>query len=92
MTVEPHIHSPGPNRCQPETGPGDRTLFQIEQAETDIASLRPEDKQEALIVAASAKDGFQQVTMHPIGRDNSKATLGTPMMLREAKGRFLDFW
>jgi len=76
------------------SGPGDHVMRQLAAGEMRLSDLRPEDRQEALVVMASARDGRGVTLTHPIVREGGRASLGEPQEdAGKNAGRFgSDIW
>lgn len=69
--------------------PGDHTLKQIMEGEIKVSELRPEDRDEVLVVMMETKDKAHFMWMTPILRDDDKVSLGDTMAFTERlDGRF----
>jgi hypothetical protein len=67
----------------------DHTLKQIAEGEIKVSELRPEDRDEVLIVMMESRDGAHFLWMTPILRDGATVTLGETLAFPEqSAGRF----
>lgn len=67
----------------------DHTMKQILLGEIGVSNLRPEDRNEMLVVMAEARDGYRKMWMTPIRRDDGKLALGSTIDFDEPPvGRF----
>jgi hypothetical protein len=70
-------------------GDNDHTMKQIMLGEIAVSNLTAQDRNEALIVVAEARDGYRQMWMTPIKRDGDKLSLGSTIDFDEPpQGRF----
>jgi hypothetical protein len=71
------------------TGPGDHTYKQLMAGEMKVGDLKPEHRQEALMVSAQSRDGWAVSWVDEILRDGSgKLSLGGSRQLTDLQGRF----
>ena len=69
--------------------PGDHTIRQIQAGEIKVSELQPEDRQEALMVSAQARDGWSMSWVDEILRDAAgKLSLGPCREFADFQGRF----
>ena len=66
--------------------PGDHTMKQIVEGEIKVSELRPEDRDEVLVVMMESRDGARFMWMTPILRDGDKLSLGVTMSFDEPPG------
>jgi|ERR1017187_6293219 hypothetical protein len=68
---------------------GDHTLKQIAEGEIKVSELRPEDRDEVLVVMMESREGDHFMWITPILRDGDTVTLGTTLTFPEqSAGRF----
>jgi hypothetical protein len=66
--------------------PGDHTFRQVMEGEIKVSELRPEDRDEALIVMMETKEGAHFMWVTPILRDGDRVLLGETMAFPEPPG------
>jgi hypothetical protein len=65
---------------------GDHTLRQIAEGEMKVSELRPEDRDEVLVVMMESREGAHFMWITPILRDGDAVTLGETLAFPEAPG------
>ena len=69
--------------------PGDHILKQVMAGEIKVSELKPEDRQEALMVSAQSRDGWANSWIDEILRDRAgRISLGTCTEFADFRGRF----
>lgn len=69
--------------------PNDHTLKQVMAGEIKVSELRPEDRQEVLIVSAQSRDGWAISWVDEIARGtDGKLSLGRCHTVKDVQGRF----
>lgn len=68
--------------------PNDHILKQVIAGEIRVSELRPEDRQEVLMVSAQSRDGWATSWVDEIVRIAGKVSLGGCQEIRDFQGRF----
>jgi hypothetical protein len=75
------------------SGAKDHTMTQIMAGEIKVSELRPQDRDEALVVTMESREGAHFMWITPILRDADKVTLGETMNFDDRiDGRFAGFF
>lgn len=66
--------------------PGDHTMRQIAEGEIKVSELRPEDRDEVLVVTMESREGAHFMWITPILRDGDQVSLGKTIAFSESPG------